>query len=273
MKSPGASPLAVPTVSLTPDRRRIDSDVRCFLRQPSTPWITFDKAPGEEGPVFRSPASSIVTSPMFPSEPFGAPEPPKQEPSSLAVASDLGIPARAPFEAQLDPLAGSEELPFAPARRPTRAIVGAAVALAVAGLVATVGLGARSEIASRSHRAPHIAYASPNAAGADITPPSLDIPEPRPAEAAQAEGASASPSQDPRSRATRAPASTPEQYGRLSIAGKARASFVFLDGKRLLGKGARSFTVVCGAHQIAVGERSNVKDVDVPCNAELVVSD
>lgn len=264
-KSQGAPPAAVPPVSLTPDRRRIDSDVRCFLRQPSTPWITF-----QDGDVFTSPASSILTSQaVFPKDPPGAPEPPKQEPSSLAVAADLGIPVGG--HAAGDLFESDAEQRILPAKRSSRVVVGAAAAIALVGLVAVIGFGMKStDEAARSHRAPHSAYASqPGASGADITPPNLDPPPPAPEPAATA----AATTPDPRSRATRASTPGKEEYGRLSIAGKARASFVFLDGKRLLGKGARGFTVVCGPHQIAVGERTNVRDVDVPCNAELVISE
>jgi hypothetical protein len=44
-----------------------------------------------------------------------------------------------------------------------------------------------------------------------------------------------------------------------------------MDGKRMLGRGARSFTVMCGPHTIAVGNRADAHEVLVPCNAELVV--
>lgn len=277
-KSPNALPQAVPTTSLTPDRRRIDSDVRCFLRQPSTPWITFDKAPGHDGAygaatasrepsVFTSASSSILTTRVFPPDPPWAPEPPKQEPSSLAVAADLGIGPVAAYDAQHDPFADADAERFLPAKRSSRVVVGAAAAIALVGLASVIAFGVKStDEASRSHRAPHSAYASqPN--GADITPPSLDIPEAKPA-------ATASPSTPATALTSATTTSTgPDQYGRLSIAGKARASYVFLDGKRLLGRGARSFTIVCGPHQIAVGDRSNVRAVDVPCNAETVISE
>jgi hypothetical protein len=61
------------------------------------------------------------------------------------------------------------------------------------------------------------------------------------------------------------------KYGRLTIAGDARAKDVFMDGKRMLGRGARSFSVMCGAHTIAVNVRSDAHQVEIPCNAELVV--
>ena len=70
---------------------------------------------------------------------------------------------------------------------------------------------------------------------------------------------------------TLAGARASKKYGRLSISGDARAKDVFIDGKRMLGRGARSFTVICGPHTIAVGNRADAHDVDIPCGAELVV--
>jgi hypothetical protein len=66
----------------------------------------------------------------------------------------------------------------------------------------------------------------------------------------------------------------PKRFGRVSITGEARSRDVFMDGKRLLGHGARSFTVFCGPHTIGVGKRSDVREVEIPCTgtAELVVS-
>ncbi len=73
----------------------------------------------------------------------------------------------------------------------------------------------------------------------------------------------------PRDEAMSRPAA--KRWGRLSVAGDARGKEVFMDGKRMLGRGARSFTVMCGTHSIAIGNRADAHDVEVPCNAELVV--
>ncbi len=255
---------AVLPSNLTPDRKRIDSDVRAFLRQPSTPWITFDK----DEPVYRSAASSILTAPnVFPADVPGH-EAPKAEPSSFAVASDFLGPE--PRDIEGDPIASGGDR-FLPVKRSSRIVVGAAATFALVGLATAIAFGTSAPTAdesTRSHRAPSTAYATQpssastsSPAGADLTPPDLD---PKPVATSTSEPAPA---------VATPPAPAKEQYARLSIAGKARNGFVFLDGKRLLGKGARSFTITCGMHQIAVNERSNVKDVDVPCNGEMVISE
>jgi hypothetical protein len=61
------------------------------------------------------------------------------------------------------------------------------------------------------------------------------------------------------------------RYGRLTITGDARSKDVFMDGKRMLGRGQRTFSVMCGSHTIAVNVRTDAHDVEIPCNAELVV--
>ena len=98
-KSPAnETPVGFSGVSI-PDRRRIDSDVRAFLREPSTPWIVFDREgrPPSQlavGEMFSTPRRSLLSfadaSTFFPATaiidatPSGT-----HEPSSLAVASDL----------------------------------------------------------------------------------------------------------------------------------------------------------------------------------------
>jgi len=49
-----------------PDRRRIDSDVRAFLREPSTPWIVFDqegRPPSQlaVGEVLKGPRRTLLS--------------------------------------------------------------------------------------------------------------------------------------------------------------------------------------------------------------------
>src|SRR3954462_4719843 len=86
---------AIPGVSI-PDRRRIDSDVRAFLREPSTPWIVFDQegrppsqlAVGELLPMAMS--SIAAAHGFFPATAAidaAAAHAKIVEPSSLAVAS------------------------------------------------------------------------------------------------------------------------------------------------------------------------------------------
>jgi hypothetical protein len=253
------------TVSI-PDRRRIDSDVRALLRQPSTPWIVFDRegrppsqlAVGEVLPAALSsvipdhgffPATAIIDAAAH----YAAS---RQEPSSLAVAADL---AGEPVEAL--------GLPAIPARRLSRRILGAAVAGLA--MVATVAFGAASLSADAPdmHAARSSAHGSP--VPADVPPPQLDVKAERAVMTAPAAPAIAVAAAAP------APAPVPgldKRFSRLSITGDARSRDVFLDGKRLLGHGARSFTVTCGAHSIAVGTRADAHTLDAPCGAELVLS-
>src|SRR5689334_16198559 len=68
-----------------PDRARILSDVREFMRQPSTPWIVFDRdsrVPREE--LAKEPtvvASTPMQAAMFPADLAHAPTEPVIEPS------------------------------------------------------------------------------------------------------------------------------------------------------------------------------------------------
>jgi hypothetical protein len=224
-----------------PDRRRIDSDVRAFLREPSTPWIVFDRegrppsqlAVGEHVPLARV---AVLSRPHF--FPVGPAEG-SAEPSSLAVAADLG----------LGPVPAAEK----PARRaPGRlAKIGAlAVGMVAALVVAAVAAGGEPGGARGARASGGSAPVPP-----DVTPPDLDPKLPAPASPAPAKA------DDARGR-----------FGHLAIAGAAGGRDVFLDGKRLVGHGARSFVVVCGAHTIAVGTRDGARAVDVPCNAELLVA-
>ena len=240
-----------------PDRRRIDSDVRAFLREPSTPWIVFDQdvrprsqlAVGEVLPVTLSsvipdhgffPATAIIDA-----HPSGA----ALEPSSLAVAADLM--GEAP-EAE----AGSTPTPT---RRLGRRLLGVAVAGVAMLSVLAIGVAALSATTTAERPA---AAANGAPVSGDLLPPDLDV-KPAPA-----------PPPAPAVTAPSAPEDRPlaKRFGRLSITGDARGRDVFLDGKRLLGRGTRSFTVLCGAHSIAVGTKADAHEMDVPCNAELVLS-
>jgi hypothetical protein len=258
-----------------PDRRRIDSDVRAFLREPSTPWIVFDQegrppsqlAVGEVLPVAFS--SVIPEHGFFPAAAIiDAAGTVAAEPSSLAVAADLE-------ESILRHDAGHDDVEagvVGPAPRPglrRRAVGAAALALA---LVATVGIGKLALGTSSVDAPPANALSAtpkqPSLGGAmpaDVTPPDLAAP---PAKVASA--SPPSPTATPPAEESPAKAAA-KKFARLSIAGDARSRDVFLDGKRLLGRGARSFTVTCGVHAIAIGTRADVRDVDVPCNAELVL--
>ena len=91
----------------------------------------------------------------------------------------------------------------------------------------------------------------------EIPPPSLDTrAEPPPSMGSRAEQA----------------AGDRRKLGRLALRGGASARNVYLDGKRLVGSGARTFDVTCGPHTIAIGNRNETREVDVSCEGELVVT-
>ncbi len=249
-----------------PDRKRLDSDVRALMRQPSTPWITFDRdsrvAQGESPaplvlPVARS--SILAGEGVFP-QPTEPPQP-ASEPSNLVVASDLAASEQPPSEEAYDvlPLAGYP-------RRAVWAVVAGAATLALVGIAASALHGTK---ASKVAAAAATATAAPaRTVMDDIPPPDLaDVPTTTPATAPDAKPAATAastpryPDSDPRSK-----------LGHLAIRGGASWQLVFLDGKRLLGRGARAFDVMCGAHTIAIGDRKDAHPVDVPCMGEFVVS-
>jgi hypothetical protein len=229
-----------------PDRARIDSDVRYLLRPPSTPWITFDRDhdrdPKEE--ILTSSRASVIDAPrLFPDAPAAVSTVPV-EPSNVVVATDIR-----PAEPSLHDITHDEpHLP--PVAHPRRIMlaVGAALGLA-AMIVASVFV-----LGSTTPSSTTIAAPAPSVP-AEITPPPADV----------------APTPAPPTTTTTEP-KVKDGWAKLTIKGRAKSHRVYLDGKMLLGKGARSFTIRCGEHAIAVGNKADAKDVDVPCNAEYVVS-
>ena len=292
-----ATPSGTSGVSI-PDRRRIDSDVRAFLREPSTPWIVFDqegRPPSQlaVGEVLRGPRRTLLSDydffPATSAVDHASSHGKLVEPSSLAVASDLALaserassPAPAPADVDAD-LPEASAIPMFGLSRRVLGASAAAVALLSVLAVGTLALrsassnGAAFRNAALAQPATHSAGA---AVPAEIPPPDLDVKAPviapQPA-VAPAVVAAPAPAPAPVALTVVAPrneASTKSganKYGRLTIAGDARAKDVFMDGKRMLGHGARSFSVMCGTHTISVSVRNDAHEVEIPCNAELVV--
>lgn len=269
--SPNNERPAGPNGVSIPDRQRIDSDVRAFLREPSTPWIVFDQdgrppsqlAVGEVLTVPRRSLLSVSDASFFPATAIvDAASSSRVEPSSLAVASDLESEDAAASNRD-DALDDAVSTPAFARRGP---VIGAAavalVAMLAVGVFALRGVspdGAPKSVASTELASRSMGVAVP----ADIPPPDLAAPVVAPAPASAPEEAAAS---APSSKSSNeAPAAKASKHGRLSIAGAARSREVFFDGKRLLGHGKRSFTVWCGPHTIAVGKRGDVREIDVPC--------
>lgn len=215
-------------------RTRIESDVRFYLRQPSSPWITFDR--DGNAPILQSAHSSILPSQgVFPVAPYQAAPPavPAPESSNMVVAADVG--------------ATTGETPFATSPRVPRKAVGI-VALTFAAAL-TVGIGARATAPDAPVAAPRQVAVSPPPATVQADPPPPDLA----------------------AAATVAPAPEKKGFGKLSLRGAARSKRVYMDGKLLLGSGSRSFMVYCGTHSIAIGNKDDARDVEVPCNGELVI--
>ena len=260
-----------------PDRRRIDSDVRAFLREPSTPWIVFDqegRPPSQlaVGEVLTVPRKTLLSDyDFFPSTRAvddASASAIKLEPSSLAVASDLHDNDESEQDAEL---ASSARPPVSlPLGRLSRRVLGASAAAVALMSILAVGVFALRGSSPDSVSARSALAAQPpsrslgGAMPVEIPPPDLAASTP----VATASTPVAAPAA-PRDEAMSKPAS--KRWGRLSVAGDARGRDVFMDGKRMLGRGARSFTVMCGTHSIAIGNRADAHDVEVPCNAELVV--
>jgi hypothetical protein len=287
--TPGPSGVSIP------DRRRIDSDVRAFLREPSTPWIVFDRegrppsqlAVGEVLSVPRKTLLSDYHFDFFPSTAAvdaaaeSVSSHSKVEPSSLAVASDLADDASlAAVDRDVADAPGEVAIPmFGLSRRVLGASAGVVAALSI--LAISISALAIHNSSSDSATARSQSAATQPAARtfggpvqAEIPPPDLDAKPAAPAERVPAPAAAASVAsrETAPAPAKAAPAGPKKIYGRLSITGDARSKDVFLDGKRLLGRGARNFTVMCGAHTISIGVRNDPHDADVPCGAELVIS-
>jgi hypothetical protein len=237
-----------------PDRARIDSDVRAFLRPASSPWIVFDrdsriddfaKSALRVGAVFVSqpsfgPAVNMdvrITdapaseAPMFP-EPSVS-QAAAEDPSTVTVASDLSPNLTIPPEL---------------VRRPRRAPL--AIAAGAIALVAGVALFAPRVPAPAKAAATHVqTFAASIELPAMVErieiappppPPRVDTPEPK------------------------------KRLGRLTIKADPKTKHVWFDGKRMLGTGTRSFAVLCGMHTLAINDKAETKDIEVPCNGEYV---
>jgi hypothetical protein len=301
-----------------PDRARIDSDVRAFLRPASSPWIVFDRDSRVDGQDFGRAALRVgavfASSPSLPGHshederrmaeamaktlpaalPGPAPAEPSVvvkpdplvnermfppsaveelvvEPSNLVVASDVGaVPD--PFRAgpAHDDLAGAG----LPASRRRRTVVVAAGTVAAIAAALLLAVGA-ARVMKTHGRAPSAAATAitPAPPRPDAAEPAPAIPDVEPAAAAiELDPAPAAEAPEPKPAADARKKAPVSQFGRLTIKGEAKYKNVFFDGKRLLGTGQRGFPVLCGMHTIAVGDKTDAKDVEVPCNGEYVVA-
>jgi hypothetical protein len=312
-----------------PDRARIDSDVRAFLRPVSTPWIVFDRD-SRVGVDFA--ASALRMGAVFASSPSFRPEVIKaaeesgkslDEVAALPLPT-LSIPAPAapnaiahddPFRAggTLAPamssvLRDAGVFPPAPTAsdrvvEPSNLVVASDV-VSDSSSIESIPVVARS--GSRRGRiaaivgacAGVLVLASVVVGGARIheraaaasgskamQAPAIDAvsaPAPVPTETialgsrtSPAVPSSAATTTTPAARepaAAKVPTDPKKRFGKLTLKGDATRKVVWFDGKRMLGSGQRTFLVLCGMHTVAVSDKADTKDIEVPCNGEYVVS-
>lgn len=259
--------------ALSLDRARIDSDVREMLRQPSTPWITFNRASRASNLAVGDllPRRVSVVDPGALAAAPQTPEVPAVEPSGMTVSSDVG--SEMPSAITTTPVVSDSLDLAAPKKKGGWSAL--SIAVVAAGLTLSAGLVMATSMyqapadraaAARAAQAAHAAAAIPAAEKADKA--SDDVPPPD-------LGAGLANASLPKAEKADDKATTKregkEKFGRLTIRGAAKNKNVYLDGKRLLGQGTRSFTVLCGSHAVSTAGRNDGKDVDIPCNGELVV--
>jgi hypothetical protein len=313
-----------------PDRARIDSDVRAFLRPASSPWIVFDrdsrvddfaKSALRVGAVFASSpnlvsdlgataaahAGTTITDltgkdltvrpltdgdgvissapaelPLTPTANKMFPEStvahePTLEPSTVVFATDVA-PAPAPLQMAKSSMPSLTELPEGLRPRPLTRYAAWIAAVAAGVLVVSGGLAASarstkrvrsvSATAARVHAPPPLVVAPPPPpieAVPPAAPPApsatIEIDDPAPAQTAAAAPVVGAEATDPKKR-----------WGKLTIRNDGKVHNVWFDGKRMLGSGTRSFLVFCGMHTVAINDKIDNKDVEIPCNGEYVVS-
>ena len=258
-KSRAAAGLPVGRDPSYPDRARLDSDVRAFLRPASSPWIVFDrdsriddfaKSALRVGAVFASRPTMhdrIASAAMFPKE--ETPAVPVVEPSTVVVASDVIQPAPTTRPRS------SFTIPDGLVRTGGSRIGIAAVALGVV-------LGVAALLAIRPGR-----HDAPRPAAAVAPPPVVAVPV---VAAAPVVTAAPAPAVEVTKPAADADPKT-KRLGKLTIKADPKTRNVWFDGKRMLGTGQRTFLVACGMHTIAVNEKTEARDVEVPCNGEYAI--
>lgn len=210
-----------------------------------------------------APPTAIVTPPsapkFFESE---SPIPPEafapalepSEPSTVVVASDISDDTSSNHTARGLAVAISMKPP-AP-RKPSRGFL---ASVASVGMFAAVLVGA---IVVRTPSASPKAAAS--TAGDEATSAPVQAPIAPPADLAVAPVIELPADEPPVS-------SKKARYGRLTISSHAKHKNIYLDGKRMAGNGRRSFIVACGPHTVAVADKASVRDIEIPCEGEVVV--
>jgi len=187
------------------------------------------------------------------------------EPSNLIVARDLHVDA-CDEEEQAASSASSSTSPssvLASARRLARFTTIVAMTAALAGVVTAAGVSA-SGLSVSSHA--HLATGTAD----EVQDTSISGALAPPAEDVQTEpNLGSSP---PAPVVHVAPTEPKKQLGKLIVKGEAARKKVWFDGKLLLGAGPRRFPVVCGTHTIAIADKTDAREVDVPCLGEYTLT-
>lgn len=226
--------------------------IRIAMRAPDPSYPDRARIDSDVRYLLRPPSTPWITFDKEPKPEVHFPETssvstaPPVEPSNVVVATDIQD-VRPAAPSLFDTTHDEPHLP--PVAHPKRIMIAVATTIGLAGMmVATV-------IALGSRNAPVKAAAQAVATTAEVAPPSFAPAPPTPAPPP-----------------TAVESKVKDGWAKLTIKGPAKGHRVYLDGKMLLGKGERSFTVRCGEHSIAIGNKTEAKDVDVPCNGEYVVS-
>lgn len=276
------------------DRRRLDSDVRYFLRSPSMPWIVYDRdsrasgLPTADGVVWED--DSVVTSvpPVKRTKPAPRSAPPAAEPAPLdpptITVSSISFP-----ELSLAPLVPPRlvDMGDAPSNVELLHVEEDPSSIAIAADVRS-RIAASDSKASRSRRRPlliagAITCALAAAAAAFIVHSAPPVAKPvdtrsvaattgdAPAVQAKVEAPAPLKNVVPTPAAAHVADAARTKVGRLAIGTASASRRVYFDGKLLLGTGARSFDVRCGAHTISFDKRNDPRPFDVPCGGKVDV--
>jgi hypothetical protein len=203
------------------------------------------------------------------------------EPSNPVVATDLK-PEVAPADVPRPYAESRFTLPPGLIANHGRArwIAGASIGavLLIAASVAAFGGHARGKRGATSRAvtppAPTTVEVAPPAVAAAAPPAIARVPEPT----APLDDANAAPAAPAAAAAVdRTPIdktidSKKQRLGKFTIKAEPKIKNVWFDGKRMLGTGQRSFLVLCGMHTVAVNDKADNRDIEIPCNGEYTVS-
>ncbi len=289
-------PVAAPAVDVPPPPAHMMAIVDQVLSQsrppPADPGSAHDPRPA---PIVIS-APRDLAAPAAALAPFAAPLPdaaPQATPPAHAasplnvaplteVAPLAGVPRPAPLPVFATQDDADAELAPIRSRSPLVFVVVAGIVIVLLGLVGAGLLLFRSPGSSRTIP-PTLAVSV-----APVPPPVASVipPEAVTAPAASASVArvdtapsamaapsgSAAPAAPVASVAPIDPKTGLPRASYLTIPKAIARHFVFLDGKRLLGTGPRSFPVKCGEHTLAIDDRKAERVINVECGGEYIVT-